>query len=266
MTAHTQVTDALPRAHYAANGVQTAFPFTFPVFDADDMEVWIDDSLQLHSAYSVSGIGVAVGGTVIFTVPPQPSTQVTLRRRMALKRTAEFPDTAVEAKPLNDALYYQMAALQQVADDSALAVKRSFRSLSSADLTLPEPAAGCAIRWNDAGTGLVNSTAGIDTVLPQANAQAQAAAASATSASASQSAAATSASQAVTSRSICDADVVVTWTATMLAVSWAIIAEPAQAPSIIAALVNTSPIWGIALGVLGVAVVKRSHDKTLRAP
>jgi hypothetical protein len=60
--------------------------------------------------------------------------------------------------------------------------------------------------------------------------------------------------------------VALTWTATMLAVSWAVIAEPAQAPAIIAALVNTSPIWGIALGVLGVAVVKRSHDKTLRQP
>ncbi|MBX9634427.1 MAG: holin family protein, partial [Magnetospirillum sp.] len=52
-----------------------------------------------------------------------------------------------------------------------------------------------------------------------------------------------------------------TWTATMVAVSWAIVADPAQAPTIIAALVNTSPIWGVALGVLGVAVVKRSQDK-----
>lgn len=52
-----------------------------------------------------------------------------------------------------------------------------------------------------------------------------------------------------------------TWTATMAAVAWAIIAEPAQAPAIIAALVNTSPIWGIALGVVGVSVVKRSQDK-----
>lgn len=60
--------------------------------------------------------------------------------------------------------------------------------------------------------------------------------------------------------------VAVTWTATMGAISWAIIAEPAQAPGIIAALVNTSPIWGVALGVLGVAVVKRSHDKSLRQP
>ncbi|MGE5545570.1 MAG: 3TM-type holin [Solirubrobacterales bacterium] len=55
--------------------------------------------------------------------------------------------------------------------------------------------------------------------------------------------------------------VAATWTSTMAALSWAIVAEPAQAPAIIAALVNTSPIWGIALGVLGVSVVKRSQDK-----
>jgi len=55
--------------------------------------------------------------------------------------------------------------------------------------------------------------------------------------------------------------VAATWAATMAAISWAIVATPARAPEIIAAMVNTSPIWGIALGVLGVAVVKRSHDK-----
>jgi hypothetical protein len=55
--------------------------------------------------------------------------------------------------------------------------------------------------------------------------------------------------------------VALTWTATMVAISWAIVAQPAQAPAIISALVNTSPIWGVALGVLGIAVVKRSDDK-----
>jgi hypothetical protein len=57
--------------------------------------------------------------------------------------------------------------------------------------------------------------------------------------------------------------VALTWTLTMAAIAWAIVAEPIQAPTIIAALVNTSPIWGIALGVLGVAVVKRSQDKAV---
>ncbi len=50
---------------------------------------------------------------------------------------------------------------------------------------------------------------------------------------------------------------------TMGSIAAAIILTPLQAPAIIAALVNTSPIWGIALGVLGVSVVKRSADKKI---
>lgn len=51
------------------------------------------------------------------------------------------------------------------------------------------------------------------------------------------------------------------WLATMTACAWAVVSTPAEAPAIIAALVNTSPIWAVALGVLGVSVVKRSQDK-----
>jgi hypothetical protein len=55
--------------------------------------------------------------------------------------------------------------------------------------------------------------------------------------------------------------VALAWLATMAACAWAVVSTPAQAPAIIAALVNTSPIWAVALGVLGVSVVKRSQDK-----
>lgn len=206
MTSQTLV----PRAHFVANGVQTAFGFPFPVYDSADMEVWVDQSLQPTDTYAVSGVGVAVGGTVIFTVPPPASSQVTLRRRMAINRTPEFPDTSVQAKPLNQEFGYHVAALQQVADEAGLAVKRSFRSLSTADLTLPEPAAGRAIRWNDSGDGLANSAIEVDAVLPLATAKAQEAAASAAAAAASQISAASSAAGAATARDICDADVVVT--------------------------------------------------------
>lgn len=200
----------VPRAHFVANGVQTAFGFPFPVYETGDMEVWVDQILQPADAYAISGVGVAVGGTVIFTVPPPASSQVTLRRRMAINRTPEFPDTSVQAKPLNQEFGYHVAALQQVSDEAGLAVKRSFRSLSSADLTMPEPVAGRAIRWNDSGDGLANSGAEVDTVLPLASAKAQEAAASAIAAAASQISAASSAATSATARDICDADVVVT--------------------------------------------------------
>lgn len=52
-----------------------------------------------------------------------------------------------------------------------------------------------------------------------------------------------------------------TWVLMMGAIAAAIVMTPLQAPAIIAALVNTSPIWGVALAVLGISVVKRSGDK-----
>lgn len=200
----------VPRVQFVANGVQAAFGFPFPVYDSGDMEVWVDQTLQSAEAYAISGVGVAVGGTVIFTLPPPASSQVTLRRRMAINRMPEFPDTSVQAKPLNQEFGYHVAALQQVADEAGLAVKRSFRSLSNADLTLPEPSAGRAIRWNDAGDGLANSAVEVDAVLALATAKAEAAVASAAAAAASQVSASSSAAGAVTARDICDADVVVT--------------------------------------------------------
>lgn len=56
-----------------------------------------------------------------------------------------------------------------------------------------------------------------------------------------------------------------TWTATMVSIAWITVAVPAQAPAIIAALVNTSAMWGVALAVLGIAVHKRSQDKAIAA-
>lgn len=51
------------------------------------------------------------------------------------------------------------------------------------------------------------------------------------------------------------------WIFTMTAIAYTIIDNPTNAPMIITALVNTSPLWAVALGVLGISVVKRSHDK-----
>ncbi len=54
------------------------------------------------------------------------------------------------------------------------------------------------------------------------------------------------------------------WGSQMAALSWAIVSAPAAAPALINAMTALTTMWGIALGVLGVSVVKRSHDKALR--
>ncbi|MDX8408919.1 MAG: 3TM-type holin [Mariprofundales bacterium] len=59
--------------------------------------------------------------------------------------------------------------------------------------------------------------------------------------------------------------VTLTWVVTWFAVVYAIIFKPIEAPAIISALAEAQTMWGVALAVLGVGVVKRSHDKQVAA-
>ncbi len=57
--------------------------------------------------------------------------------------------------------------------------------------------------------------------------------------------------------------VALTWVLQVGALVYAIVQHPEQAGAIIAAMASLSFIWGIALSILGVNVVKRSQDKQL---
>jgi hypothetical protein len=176
MAEHIQIGDVSPRIQYVADGVQAAYTYPFPVFAAADLEVYLGSALQA-GGFTVSGAGTSGGGTVIFAPPPANGVLVTLRRRVAIKRTTDHQaDGVIRAKTLNDEFDYQTAAIQQVAEDSGRAVRRAVTSPSTADLTLPEPLAGRALKWNADGTALENSAADADTVLAAATAAAAAAA------------------------------------------------------------------------------------------
>lgn len=59
--------------------------------------------------------------------------------------------------------------------------------------------------------------------------------------------------------------VALTWVMIMSGVAYCIIFTPEFAPSIITSLVNCSALWSVALGVLGISVIKRSQDKIITA-
>lgn len=59
--------------------------------------------------------------------------------------------------------------------------------------------------------------------------------------------------------------VALTWTVQMAGLTYAVIATPEHAAEILAAIGSLSLIWGVALSVLGINVVKRSQDKAVEA-
>jgi hypothetical protein len=140
MPEHITIGDVAPRVQYVADGAQSAFTYPFPIFAPGDLELRLDGLVQA-GGFSVNGAGRSEGGEVVFAAPPAAGTVVTLRRRLRIARVTDFRDNGVlRARTLNDALDYQVAALQDVAEEAAGALRRDPAEIGGR-LTLPLRAA-----------------------------------------------------------------------------------------------------------------------------
>lgn len=55
--------------------------------------------------------------------------------------------------------------------------------------------------------------------------------------------------------------VALTWMIQSIAIAWAMVAEPEEAANLINAVTALTPMWGIALSILGINITSRSRDK-----
>jgi hypothetical protein len=123
MPEHIRIGDVAPRVHYVADGVQSAFTYPFPIFEADDLKVHLDGA-PLGYGFTVEGAGRSEGGTLRFAAAPASGTRVTLRRRVAIARVSDFqPNGVLRAATLNDELDRQVAVLQEVRDEVSSAIR-----------------------------------------------------------------------------------------------------------------------------------------------
>jgi hypothetical protein len=158
MTTHIRIPAVTPTVQTVADGASRIFEFPFPIFANDDIEVFVGDT-PVATGFTVRGAGSSDGGAVTFATAPAAGQRMTIRRRQTYARTDDFLDErAPTPHELNDAVDQTVAAIQELADDSALAVKRSpTADLSHAvNLTLPEPEAGKVLGWNGSADALVN--------------------------------------------------------------------------------------------------------------
>ena len=123
MSEHIRIGDIAPRVHYVADGVQTAFTYPFPIFDAGDIAL-LRDGVPADFGFAVEGAGSSAGGTIRFPAAPSAGTDLTILRRMPIARVTDFQSNGVlRAATLNDELDRQMASLQEVRDDVAGALR-----------------------------------------------------------------------------------------------------------------------------------------------
>jgi hypothetical protein len=114
MTDHIKVPAVTPLVRYLADGVQTIFAYPFPIFNDEDLKIFINGAPQT-SGFSIQNAGQTNGGTVTFTTPPSDNATVTLIRELDIERITDFIEGGdFSANALNSELDYLVAAVQQV--------------------------------------------------------------------------------------------------------------------------------------------------------
>lgn len=155
--------------HFIADGEVREFHFNFQIFEAGDVDVYLDETLT-DTGYNVS-IDEEIGGKVIFNQPPVNGTRITIIRNLDIKRTSDFQEGgAFRAKVINHELDYQVATLQQLDEKIGRAMIYPPYAQDGIITSLPLPSAGKALVWNQQATALTNSSINVDNTIAEVTA------------------------------------------------------------------------------------------------
>ena len=147
--------------HFIADGEVKEFPFNFRIFEAGDVDVYLDETLT-DSGYNVT-IDENNGGKVVFSAPPLNGTRITIIRNLDIKRTSDFQEGgAFRAKVINYELDYQVATLEQLDEKLNRSITCPPYVQDGINMQLPMPSSGKALVWNQDATALTNSLTNID--------------------------------------------------------------------------------------------------------
>lgn len=130
------------RNQYTATSGQTVFPYTFEIFDKDDVVV-VQNSTTLSEGtnYTVSGVGNNSGGNITFTVGATAGDTITIYRDMAYERTTDYQTSgdflAAEVNADFDRLWL---AVQQNEEVDTRAIRKPITDADSVNMELPAAA------------------------------------------------------------------------------------------------------------------------------
>ena len=122
------VTDQVTYNQYSAAAAQTIFTYTFKILDETDLMVYkrgasdapddVNQLLILNTDYTVTGVGIDSGGTIILSSGATLNDVVTIIRERPMERTANYLDnSALTAEALNEDFDNIMLLMQQLRTD-----------------------------------------------------------------------------------------------------------------------------------------------------
>lgn len=84
----SSVTPHIPYETATGDGTTTVVAYSFPILSSDDLVVTIDGVVT--TAYTLTGVGSSVGGTITFTTAPANGAAIVKYRSTALRRDTEY--------------------------------------------------------------------------------------------------------------------------------------------------------------------------------
>ena len=137
------VSSTTNKATYSGNGTTTAFTVPFYFLEAADLQVILRSSAgvetvqTLTSQYTVTGAGVASGGTVTMLTAPASGTTLTVLRNVSpTQETDLLPNDRLPAESLETALDKLTMLVQQLDEESGRSIKLAATDSSSLVATL----------------------------------------------------------------------------------------------------------------------------------
>lgn len=145
--------------NYTADGVITAFNFTFRTLPvSSEIQVYLNQVLQ-SSGYTVSFDASGVGGTVTFNTAPANGVSVYLIRNTTFDQSTTIPvEGTLVSKAVTDALDKLTMLTQWLKAGLGRAFTLSVFTTYVGSMVFPEPVAGNILRVNAAGSALEFAT------------------------------------------------------------------------------------------------------------
>jgi hypothetical protein len=155
----------IPYKAHTANGVTTTFSYDFRVRDASTLKVFVN-GLQQFSGFSVTGLGVASGGTVVFSTAPANQASILLARVTPLSRATDYTDDL-----LTDVLNADADRVWEVLQEFAAGLRASLGTVRAPEgevlsvLPAATSRAGKVVSFDTAGDVALVELTGDETVV-----------------------------------------------------------------------------------------------------
>ena len=138
------VSSSTNKVSYSGNGSLTTFAYTFKIFDEDDLTVILraadgtETTQTITTHYTVTGVGVASGGNVVFGSAPASGVTVVIIREQPLTQGLDLvPNDPFPAQSLEEALDKLVFMTQKHEEELSRAIKASrTNTLTGSEFTI----------------------------------------------------------------------------------------------------------------------------------